>query len=248
MHHKILANNSKRQAGHDQLLYTYGEKMSEETKALTLNPQLAAFQNNLLKKYDKENQNISKGQTLFVGSSLMEIFPIEQWQAEGKVKFSKHIYNRAVRATTTHFLLEHINTQIFDLAPSKIFINIGTNDIGFQVPESEFLSNYDKILRQIKEKLPLCEVYVMRYYPINNVAFGNDTDEKTLFETRSNEAFQDASDKIAKLAGKYNFHFINANENLADQSGNLKKELTFDGAHMLPNGYEIVLNNLKKYL
>lgn len=53
--------------------------MSEETKSLTLNPQLEAFQKNLLTKYDTANLSVKKGQTLFVGSSLMEIFPIEKW-------------------------------------------------------------------------------------------------------------------------------------------------------------------------
>ena len=120
--------------------------MSEETKALTLNPQLEAFQEKLLAQYDKENLSAKKGQTLFVGSSLMEIFPIEKWEEEGKVKFSKYIYNRAVRATTTAFLLKHLESQIINLEPSKIFINIGTNDIGFEVPEAEFMSNYNEIL------------------------------------------------------------------------------------------------------
>ena len=46
--------------------------MSKETKALTINPQLAAFQEELLKNYDKANLSAKKGQTLFVGSSLME--------------------------------------------------------------------------------------------------------------------------------------------------------------------------------
>ncbi|AYF99750.1 SGNH/GDSL hydrolase family protein [Lactococcus allomyrinae] len=223
--------------------------MTEQTKSLTLNPQLEAFQNNLLASYAKANKTALKGQILFVGSSLMEILPIEQWETAGKVSFGKYIYNRAVRATTTAFLLAHIDTQIFDLAPSKIFINIGTNDIGFQVPEAEFLANYDEILSQIAEKLPDCEVYVMRYYPINTVDFGSDDeDEQTLFATRSNQAFQAASDKIAKLAEKHDFHFINVNGNLADDNGNLKKELTFDGAHLLPAGYEIVLKNLESYI
>lgn len=222
--------------------------MSEETKSLTLNPQLEAFQKNLLTKYDTANLSVKKGQTLFVGSSLMEIFPIEKWEEEGKVKFSHYIYNRAVRATTTAFLLEHINSQIFNLEPSKIFINIGTNDIGFQVPEVEFLENYDRIMSEISEKLPDTEVYVMRYYPINTLDFGQDNDEKTLFETRSNEKFQTASDKIEKIAQKHNFHFIDVNAGLSDENGNLKKELTIDGAHLNPAGYEIVLENLQKYL
>lgn len=222
--------------------------MSKETKALTINPQLAAFQEELLKNYDKANLSAKKGQTLFVGSSLMEIFPIEKWEEAGEVTFSHYIYNRAVRATTISFLLEHIESQIFNLEPSKIFINIGTNDIGFEIPEEEFLNNYDQILSQIESKLPQTQVYVMRYYPINTVDFGQDSDEKTLFETRSNEKFQKASDKIKKLADNHHFHFIDVNDGLSDENGNLKKELTFDGAHLNPAGYQLVLENLKVYL
>ncbi|WP_221771884.1 GDSL-type esterase/lipase family protein [Listeria booriae] len=96
----------------------------------------------------------------------MEIFPIEKFQQEQDLGLDKIIYNRGVRVTTTADLLEHMDTLIFDLAPSKIFINIGSNDIGFNVPENVFLANYDTILQQIKEKLPDTIVYVMAYYLI----------------------------------------------------------------------------------
>jgi lysophospholipase L1-like esterase len=222
--------------------------VSEETKSLTLNPQLEAFQASLIAKYDEANRTARRGQTLFVGSSLMEIFPIEQWEESGEVAFDQYIYNRAVRATTTAFLLAHIDTQIFDLAPSKIFINIGTNDIGLQVPEEEFMANEREIFRLIAERLPHCETYALRYYPINTVDFQNDEDEKTLFATRSNAAFQAASDKIEVLAAEFGFHFIDVNAGLADENGNLKKELTIDGAHLNPDGYRVVLANLTPYL
>jgi lysophospholipase L1-like esterase len=144
-----------------------GSTMAKETKSLTLNPHLEAFQNSLIEKYATANQTAKRGQTVFVGSSLMEVFPIEEWEENGEATFDKYIYNRAVRATTTAFLLAHIDTQIFDLQPSKLFINIGTNDIGFSVPEDQFLANEREIFRQIAERLPDCETYPMGYYPIN---------------------------------------------------------------------------------
>jgi lysophospholipase L1-like esterase len=144
----------------------------------------------------------------------------------------KLIYNRGIRATTTADLLKAMGLCIFDLAPAKVFINIGSNDIGFKVPESTFLANYDEILRLIKEKLPGTQVFVMAYFPFNPV----------------NEVLKSASGKVAQLAKKYHYEFINVNDGLADSGGNLRPELTFDGAHMLPAGYEIVLGNMKKYL
>jgi Lysophospholipase L1 and related esterases len=53
--------------------------------------------------------------------------------------------------------------------------------------------------------------------------------------------FQKASDKIKKLADNHHFHFIDVNDGLSDENGNLKKELTFDGAHLNPAGYQLVL-------
>ncbi|HVN14841.1 MAG TPA: SGNH/GDSL hydrolase family protein [Anaerolineales bacterium] len=223
--------------------------MSEQTQSLTnMNPLIEQVQNELRASFAQQNQTAKKGQIVFVGSSLMEIFPIEKMQ-EG-LGLDKLIYNRGVRATTTADLLKHMDLCIFDLAPSKVFINIGTNDIGFNIPESTFLANYDEILRQIKERLPEAQVFVMAYYPVNSVAdFGEaEVEHESLFATRNNEIFKSASNKVAQLAQKYHFEFINVNAGLADADGNLRQELTFDGAHMLPSGYEIVLRNMKKYL
>ena len=223
--------------------------MSEQTTSLTnMNPMIEQFKKDLRAKYAQQNKTAKKGQIVFVGSSLMEIFPIEKMQQD--LNLDKVIYNRGIRATTTAELLQAIDVCILDLAPSKIFINIGTNDIGFGVPETVFLENYDKILGQIKEKLPATQVFVMAYYPVNPVAdFGEEKDEhESLFARRNNEILQAASQKVEQLANKYHYEFINVNDNLTDSEGNLRKELTFDGAHMVPAGYEIVLENMKKYL
>ncbi|MBC1805266.1 GDSL-type esterase/lipase family protein [Listeria booriae] len=225
--------------------------MSDKTVKLTnMSPDITKFQNDIRAKYAIANQTAKEGQILFVGSSLMEIFPIEKFQQEQDLGLDKIIYNRGVRATTTADLLEHMDTLIFDLAPSKIFINIGSNDIGFNVPENVFLANYDTILQQIKEKLPDTVVYVMAYYPINTVDdFGEkESEHSQLYEHRSNELNAAASAKVEKLAQKNGYKFINVNDGLTDSAGNLRKELTFDGAHMLPNGYEIVLENMRRYL
>ena len=113
--------------------------MKKETQKLTkLDPRITEFQDSLRKKYAENNKKAKKGQIDFVGSSLMEIFPIEKMQRDHDLGLNKIIYNRGVRATTTADLLQHIDTLIFDLVPSKIFINIGSNDVGFNVPEKIF--------------------------------------------------------------------------------------------------------------
>lgn len=226
--------------------------MQEKTVKLTkLNPKLKEFQDQLRKQYANENKTADKGQIVFVGSSLMEIFPIERFQTEKKMNLPLHIYNRGVRATTTKDLLEYMDPLIFDLQPSKIFMNIGTNDIGFGVSEKETLANYTLILEKIKEKLPDTELYVMKFYPINSVDQFIDprSGEKSRYsDKRTNEKLAEMSGKISELAITYGYKYIDVNQGLADSSGNLRKELSFDGAHMLSVGYEIVLSNMMNYL
>ena len=223
--------------------------MSKQSESLTnMNPLIVQVQNELRASFAQQNKTAKKGQIVFVGSSTMEIFPIEKMQKS--LGLDKLIYNRGIRATTTADLLTSMDICIFDLEPTKIFINIGSNDIGFNIPEYTYLANYDEILRQIKEKLPGTQVYVMAYYPVNPVAdFGeSEAEHEAFFAYRTNEIIESANSKVAQLAQKYHYEFINVNAGLADADGNLRKELTFDGGHMLPAGYEIVLGNMKKYL
>lgn len=207
-----------------------------------------------LNKYKMLNQYVKKGQILFAGSSLMEGFPIDEMQLT--LDIGRVIYNRGIGGTTTDDLLMSMDECIFDLEPSKIFINIGSNDIGMgslgpaSYKKENLIVNYNKIMVRIKERLPECEVYVMAYYPINAKAdFGLDKSQKdTMFATRTNANIMEANEAVEELAGKHGFNFINVNEGLTDEEGNLKAELSVEGLHLWPNAYRIILDNLKKYL
>ena len=91
------------------------------------------------------NELIIKGQTLFTGSSLMEHFPINELLMSRGI--NKIIYNRGVGGFTTNDFLEHMDEMIFKIEPSKIFINIGTNDIGgVNYSLEKLIKNYEIIL------------------------------------------------------------------------------------------------------
>lgn len=116
------------------------------------------------------NPLAKKGQILFTGSSLMEQFPVEELRMSMDVK--QIIYNRGIGGFTTDQFLDNIGPMLLDLSPSKVFINIGTNDINEKLAEDgdwlgRLIGNYEKILARIKEELPDCRVYVMAYYPVN---------------------------------------------------------------------------------
>lgn len=201
-----------------------------------------------LERYRVLNQNVKKGQILFTGSSLMEQFPINELLMTNGM--NQVIYNRGIGGFTTSDMLQYMEEMVFGTEPSKIFINIGTNDIGSPNYKLEdLMENYEKIISIIKERLPEADIYMMAYYPVN------ETDKipegewgKTAFVTRTNENIAIANEAVEKLAGKMGCHFINVNKGLTDERGKLKKEYTIEGIHMYANGYQVVLNNMKKYL
>ena len=84
-------------------------------------------QNNKKENFVSLNQMAKKGEVLFVGSSLMEQFPIQEILMNHDMHLC--IYNRGIGGYTTEDMLESMEEQIFALEPTKIFINIGTNDL-----------------------------------------------------------------------------------------------------------------------
>ena len=50
------------------------------------------------------------------------------------------------------------------------------------------------------------------------------------------------------IAEKYGFTYIDVNNGLTDETGNLKREFCKDGIHMYADAYDVVYRNLEKYL
>ncbi len=203
-------------------------------------------------KYRMLNKYAVKGQIVFTGSTLMEAFPIDEMQQS--LGLDKRIYNRGIGGATTSDLLGAMDECIFDLEPAKLFINIGSSDMNSVYPGNyrleTLLENYGKILDAVKSRLPYCRVYVMAYYPVNSKdEFGLDKHQKRdFFLARNNEMISQANAAIEKLAYERCLYFINVNEGLTDEDGDLKKEFTLEGIHLWPNAYAVILENLKEYL
>ena len=203
----------------------------------------------MVERYRHLNKGARKGQILFVGSSLMEHFPINEILVNRGLDLA--IYNRGISGYTIPELLESMNEQIFDLEPSVIFINIGTNDISRVEETSEDLyRDYKEVLRQIKEKLPLTKVYMMAYYPVNpalakEIQAWPEAAEAAMLRK---ERLLWADEVVKKLSEEFGYQYIDVNEGLYDDAGELKRELSTDGIHMWPEAYELIFDNMKDYL
>lgn len=192
------------------------------------------------------NESAQKGQTVFTGSSLMEMFPIEAWVKE-LGEDAPIVYNRGVGGYRTTDLLPILDACVFELEPSKLFINIGTNDLSDpDITIEEVMERYDQIITMIKEKLPNVVIYMMAYYPINYEAATEEM--KPCLLIRTNEKINEANKQVAKIAAKHGQKYINVNAPLTDEQGRLKAEYTIEGMHINHEGYRAIFEDVLKYV
>lgn len=198
-----------------------------------------------IERYKKMNKTAEKGKIVFAGSSLMEMFPIEQFVKEDTPDIV--VYNRGIGGFVTEELLENIDTCIIDLQPSKLFINIGTNDLSDSRRSfGEIFERYEKILSIVTEKVDSVSMYLMAYYPVN---FNAATEEmKPCLQVRSNEKIKAANDEVARLARKFNANYIDVSGSLKDENGDLRAEFTIEGMHINERGYRAVYPLIKQYI
>lgn len=229
---------------------TEREQIVEEVRKQMLQAMMARFEKEKERKlnnYKTQNVYIQKGQTLFTGSSLMEGFPITEYCLNEGFPIA---YNRGIGGYTTDEFLAAIDTVLLEPKPKKLFINIGTNDIAFRQDGEDWYDhlskNYRAICEIIRKKLPDAVVYMMAYYPVNWDA--PVAKENGGLGARTNENVNKANRMVEALAQEFGFYYIDVNDGLKDEKGNLKIEYTQDGIHFDSAAYRTVFDRLKKYL
>lgn len=192
------------------------------------------------------NESAEKGQIVFTGSSLMEMFPIQEWVKE-LGEDAPVIYNRGVGGYRTTDLLPILDACVFELAPRKVFINIGTNDLSDpDIPIEKVMENYDRIITIIEERIPGVIIYMMAYYPVNYDAATEEM--KPCLLIRTNEKIKTANEQVKSLAEKHGQRYIDVNAPLTDKQGRLKAEYTIEGMHIKPEGYRAIFADVMKYV
>lgn len=198
-----------------------------------------------LRKFEKENKGVVMGETVLAGSSLMEMFPINKLLSEHND--STIIYNRGVGGFVSKELIDAIDVCILQLKPSKLFINIGTNDLSdSRISISQLMSNYEEIISRVESALPNVKIYLMAYYPVNYEAA--DESMKECLKIRNNDKLQAANAEVEKLALRHGQCYIDINRSLKDEEGRLKAEYTIEGLHINELGYRAIYDDFMKYV
>ena len=184
------------------------------------------------------NKKARPGGIVFAGDSITEAFPIHELLRDGPP-----MYNRGIGGITSGILLEYIDEQILQLKPAKVFLLIGTNDIGTYVPIEDAAGRIGQICSRVAAALPDCKIYVESVYPVNVAVAPSNVGARTNeLITRLNALIRREIENIRGAA------YIDVYPGLADGNGDLAAPYTDDGLHLNLAGYIKLISLLEPYV
>ncbi len=112
----------------------------------------------------------------------------------------------------------------------KIYIMLGLNEIG--TGDSEYFKNaYAEVIDKIRELQPDAIIYIQGIMHVT--AHKSDVDKNF-----NNEKINVRNAAISELADNKNVFYIDMNEAVDDEGGNLEEGLSFDDIHLKASSYE----------
>ncbi len=95
----------------------------------------------------------AKTDIVFLGTSLTQGFPLQEIFNDCRLK------NRGIGGNT----LTDISNRLYEVVgghPAKLFLEMGTNDIGNNVPLDKMLMSFKSIINTVEAKTPSTKIYV----------------------------------------------------------------------------------------
>ncbi len=221
--------------------------MTEEEKQAVIGAfyqnQAQAEKAQKVEQFRRLNRFVQKKQILFAGSSLMEQFPINEMMQGLGIPLA--IYNRGVGGFTTAEMAPVMGPCVYDLDPAYIFINIGTNDLNEPACTPEVLKErYRSILTGIKEHCPDAKLFLLAYYPVNEIVGQKNPWMSQVLKVRNNGKIRASNVAVQELADEFGARYLDLNAGITDETGNQKAEYTKEGMHFFADGYKQVLDAL----
>ena len=192
------------------------------------------------KNYRDLNQlAVKEPAIIFIGDSIVEYFPLHEL-----LQSPKTLVNRGIRGYKTDLLLENLDAHLFGQALDKVFLLIGTNDIGKEMPQTETLANLEAIVQEISRDYPLAQIQLLSVLPVNE-----QEQYKGTVYIRTNEKIQALNRAYQELAqAYYQVSYVDVYSSLLDEVGQLAEAYTTDGLHLSVAGYRILAQALQETL
>ncbi len=189
--------------------------------------------------YSEMNKAAKKNCIVFLGDSLTDFYRTHEFFLKSD------IYNRGIASDTTDDVLSRLDDNVINISPRKIFLQIGTNDLGNKKSKEYVVNNIKKIINRIKEAIPNAQIFVISLYPVNSSAIAL---SKIIVGRRKNSDINFINNQLIKICDNNNIKYIDVNSKLKDGTGNLMKEYTIEGLHISILGYSLITEILQPYV
>ncbi|WP_218975576.1 GDSL-type esterase/lipase family protein [Mesobacillus foraminis] len=194
-----------------------------------------------VESWQETNKTLKAGSVVFLGDSLVEFFQVNEY-FEGVTAI-----NRGIKGDTTEGVLKRMKESVHDVKASKVFLLIGTNDLGIEEKEPEYIvNNIGKIVQEIRDHNPGTKIYIQSLYPVNH------SDAKKIDKAdvgnRTNKDITLINEGLKKLCEAEGITYIDVYSNLLDEDQMLDLDYTREGLHLNGQGYQKVVEILRPYI
>jgi lysophospholipase L1-like esterase len=182
-----------------------------------------------------EKEPVTTGQIIFLGNSITEM---GNWK---KLLDDSAAINRGISGDITFGVLKRLD-DVIKRQPSKLFLLIGINDIGKDIPDAVIADNIRKIVIRLQAGSPSTKIYVESIMPVN-------PDVPNFPQHYNKQEHIIAANKLIKIvASQLHVPYINIHDLFMDEKGRLDAKYTADGLHLTASGggYQIWIAYLKK--
>lgn len=177
-----------------------------------------------------ENNNPEKCKVVFMGNSITD-----EWARLHPSFFTENGFvGRGISGQTTYQFLLRFRDDVINLHPEAVIINGGTNDIA----ENNYAYDEDRTFGNIVSMAEMAnangiKVILSTLPPAANIYW-----KPTIKNVP--EKIRRMNERLKNYAEEKGYGFIDYFTPLAAPDGSLKKELTKDGIHPLPSGYDVM--------
>lgn len=176
-----------------------------------------------------EESIVFLGNSLTFGGNWNELFGIT------------NAVNRGIIGNTAADIDARLS-PITSAKPKAIFLMTGANDISHDLSADSVAKSIIHLVERIQTETPRTKIYLQSLLPINN-SFGR---YKLIFDKE--QTFRDVNCLLEKYTSENGIEWIYLYPLFCDENQNLREELTNDGLHLKPEGYEIWSKALCPYI
>jgi lysophospholipase L1-like esterase len=127
--------------------------------------------------------------------------------------------------------------QIASLKPIKVFLLCGANSL--EMSDEEFQAKYDQLVNEIKAASPSSELYIFNILPQCDGTSGRASRNGKIVERNC---------FIKEYTQQNNIPMIDLYSLYTDVDGTLFRDITLDGIHLTPQGYDRWAEALRPYI